>query len=278
LNRANRANRQRTSHSSSTTTNDSDDHLRWIVQTRKLSKSNTQPFFILDTPSRCLPEPCLHLTGSYGNEYKVTFASNNISCSCNDTPNPCKHTLFIVQRLGVKITAGLNIIDPLYIMHLLETVPLHRQMLDPKTTMLCLSYTTGKCGLCLCFLKGTSSTCHNCAFIVHNTCIPDTPFSCPRCRQPWQGIQIPFEGKHRNFYHILRPSRHPVSDMPTQQKYQNQSRRRRTVPIQQRPQQNFPVPPPPHIPNVPLSPNAPLPDANHLSAAHLIPGSPDKKN
>jgi hypothetical protein len=101
---------QRNSCYSSTTTNDGDNHLQWIVPTTKLRKSNTQSFHILDTPSRSLPEPCLHLTGSCGgNEYMVKFASNSISCRCDDTPNPCKHALFIVQRLGIKVKSGLNL-------------------------------------------------------------------------------------------------------------------------------------------------------------------------
>jgi hypothetical protein len=99
-------NRQRNSRFSSTTTNDVHNHLRWIVPTTKLRKSNTQSFYILDTPSHSIPEPCLHLTGSYGNEYMVKFAPNSISFTCDDTPNPCKHALFIVQRLGVKVKSG----------------------------------------------------------------------------------------------------------------------------------------------------------------------------
>jgi hypothetical protein len=209
-------NRQRNSRYSSTSTNDVDNHLRWIVPTTKLRKSNSQSFHILDTLSRSLPDPCLHLTGSYGNEYMVKFASNSISCTCDDTPNPCKHALFIVQRLGVKVKSGLNLIDPSHIFRLLETVPLQRHMLDTKTTKLCLSYTSGRCGLYPCFLKGTSSTCYNWAFIIiHSTCVPDIPFSCPQCRQPWQGIPIKFNGKHRNFHHILRHCCYPVADIPT---------------------------------------------------------------
>jgi hypothetical protein len=271
-------NRQRNSRYSSTSTNDGDNHLRWIVPATKLRKSNTQSFHILDTPSRSLPEPCLHLTGSYGNEYMVKFASNSISCTCDDTPNPCKHALFIVQRLGVKVKSGLNLIDPSHIMRLMETVRLHRHMLDPKTTKLCLSYTSRKCGLCPCFLKGTSSTCYNCAFIIHSTCVPDIPFSCPQCRQPWQGIPITFNGKHRNFHHILRHCCYPVADIPTRQQYPYLSQsRRRTAPNHNQPPLPFPIRPPPLIQNVHLQPNPPLPEANNFSSsAHLIPGSPDK--
>ena len=201
---------------------------------------------------RCLPEPCLHLTGSYRNEYKVTFALNSISCSCDDTTNPCKHVLFIVQRIGVTIISGLNIINPVHIMHLLKTVPLHQHMLDPKTTKLCLSYTSGKCGLCPSFLKGTSSTCNNCALIVHSTCCKSSiSFPCPQCLQPWQGIPIQFEGRHRNFHHILRHCRHPVADIPTR-------KQRRTIANQQQPPQPIPFRPPPLIQNIHLPPNPPL--------------------
>lgn len=270
--------------SSNTSTNDGNDLLRWIVQTRKLRKANIQSFYIIDTPSRLLPEPCLHLTGSYGNEYKVMFASNNISCTCDDTTYPCKHILFIIQKLGQKITVGLNIIDPLHILHLLESVPLNHHLLDQKTSNMCLSYTVGKCGICQCFLKGTSATCHNCAFVVHNNCIPDKPFSCPQCHQRWVGIQIPFHGKHRNFYNILRHSRYPVSQIPAKQTYKRKSqisqsarpiRQRQPVPPQPL-QQPFPPPPQPHFPNNPLPPNLALPD-DHSSTAHLIPRSPDKQ-
>jgi hypothetical protein len=265
-----RRQRQRTYRTTSAKTNDEDNHLQWIVPASKLRKSNIQSFHILDTSSRCLPEPCLHITGSYGNEYKVTFASKCISCTCDDTPNPCKHVLYIIQRLGVKIKSGLNIIDPVHIMHLLETVSLHRHMLDSKAAMLCLSYTSGKCGICPSFLKGTSSTCCNCAFIIHHSCVPDNGFSCPECRQPWQGIPIPFVGKHRNFHHILRHCRLPVADIPTQQQYPSQ-RRWRPRPNQQQQAKPLPPPPPPQL-------NPPIPEANNFSSsAHLIPGSPDKK-
>ena len=274
-------NRQRISrHRSSGTTNDDDLHLRWIVPAKKLRKSNIESFYILDTPSRSFSEPCFHITGSYGNEYKVTFALKSISCSCDDTPNPCKHVLFIVQRLGVTVISGLNIINPVHIMHLTQTVPLHRHMLDPKTTMLCLSYTSGKCGLCPSFLNGTSSTCYNCALIVHSTCVPDISFSCPQCLQPWQGIPIQFEGRHRNFHHILRRCRHPVADIPTPKHYQSQ-RRRRTIANhqQQQPPHPLPILQPPYIQNAHLPQHDPIPEANNFSSTttHVIPMSPDKK-
>ena len=55
----------------------------------KLDRARRQSFYIIDTPSRKLPQPIIHITGSYGNLYQITFTPTGISCSCDDYSNPC---------------------------------------------------------------------------------------------------------------------------------------------------------------------------------------------
>ena len=57
----------------------------------KLDCATGQSFYIIDTPSRKFPVQIIHLTGSHGNMYKITFTPSKISCSYNDSFNPCKH-------------------------------------------------------------------------------------------------------------------------------------------------------------------------------------------
>ena len=61
----------------------------------KLDRATGQLFYIIDTPSRKFPVPTIHLTGSHGNLYKITFTPSKILCSCDDSFNPCKHILHI---------------------------------------------------------------------------------------------------------------------------------------------------------------------------------------
>ena len=72
----------------------------------KLERATRQSFYIIDTPSQKFPDPIIHLTGSFGNLYQITFTPNGISCSCNDSSNPCKHILHVFTLLLCPLNTG----------------------------------------------------------------------------------------------------------------------------------------------------------------------------
>ena len=72
----------------------------------KLDRATGQSFYIIDTPSRKFPFPIIHLTGSHGNLYKITFTPSKISCSCDDSFNPCKHILHILVLIRCPLNPG----------------------------------------------------------------------------------------------------------------------------------------------------------------------------
>ena len=76
----------------------------------KLDRARRQSFYIIDTPSRKLPQPIIHITGSYGNLYQITFTPTGISCSCDDSSTPCKHILYVlaVNTSTVTFNYGLD--------------------------------------------------------------------------------------------------------------------------------------------------------------------------
>ena len=45
----------------------------------KLDRATGQLFYIINTPSQKFPVPIIHLTGSHGNLYKITFTPPKIS-------------------------------------------------------------------------------------------------------------------------------------------------------------------------------------------------------
>ena len=72
----------------------------------KLDRARRQSFYIIDTLSRKLPQPIIHITGSYGNLYQITFTPTGISCSCDDSSNPCKHILHVLTLLRSPLNTG----------------------------------------------------------------------------------------------------------------------------------------------------------------------------
>jgi len=72
----------------------------------KLDRATGQLFYIIDTPSRKFPDPTIHITGSHGNLYQITITPTEISCSCDDSVNPCKHILHILALLPCPLNPG----------------------------------------------------------------------------------------------------------------------------------------------------------------------------
>ena len=100
----------------------------------KLDRARRQSFYIIDTPSRKFPEPIIHLTGSYGNLYQITFTPTRISCSCDDSSNPCKHILHVLTLLRSPL---INIF-PVQVITLIHVNTLNQQVLDPHSSLLFL--------------------------------------------------------------------------------------------------------------------------------------------
>ena len=96
----------------------------------KLDHATGQLFFIIDTPSRKFSDPIIHLTGSFGNLYKITFTSTNISCSCDNSYNLCKHILHILSLLWCQLNHGLVKIFPIKVITLIHSNIFNLHILD----------------------------------------------------------------------------------------------------------------------------------------------------
>ena len=76
-----------------------DESLMIHVLHNKLICATRQSFYIIGTPSQKFPDPIFHLTRFHGNLYKITFTPTNITCSCDNFYNPCKHILHLLLSL-----------------------------------------------------------------------------------------------------------------------------------------------------------------------------------
>ena len=101
------------------------------VRSKKLDRATGQLFYIIDTQSRHLPDPIIYLTGAYGNLYKVSFTSTDITCSCGDSYNPCKHILHILSLIRCQLNHGWVAIYPIQVITLIHSNILHQHLLGP---------------------------------------------------------------------------------------------------------------------------------------------------
>lgn len=183
-----------------------------------LKRSKEQHFYIIRSVSVFYPnpEPILYLLGSFGNEYKLCFSKDTISCSCDYSNSfPCKHLLFILRSLDVKIKSGPLLVYPYKILQLLTKDSVSHLCLDRKTDDLCSSHRTNGSICCFCkhLLEGPISTCFQCSLSFHYVCVQDK-FYCPHCSSPCDFLQSHNINNHRNLYNILSRRIIPLSQQP----------------------------------------------------------------
>ena len=185
-----------------------------------LKRSKDERFYIIKSVSSFYPnpEPVLYILGSFGNEYKLCFSKDTISCSCNYSHSfPCKHILFILLALQFKIKhGGPLLVYPYKLLKLLSEESLSNLFLDSTTDTLCSSHRSNGslCSLCNHLLEGTLSTCYHCSRSFHYRCV-HTIFNCPSCSLPSDFLHSHNIQQHRNFYNILVRRDIHVSKKPT---------------------------------------------------------------
>ena len=248
----------------------------------KLDRARRQSFYIIDTPSRKLPQPIIHITGSYGNLYQITFTPTGISCSCDDSSTPCKHILYVLTLLRLPLTTGWIKIVPVQVITSIQSNTLNQQVLDPHSSSLFLHGTSHNCFVCKLPIQTTSNylVCTHCSSCFHTSCSPlNDNITCINCNQPSSIVPVRILGNHKNFYHILTHLRLSVKKIPENNNTNNNNRhtyhrhpsiRRNQPPYPPLPLR-IPLPPPPPPP--PLPP-PPLPPIHVGSNIHIIPASP----
>ena len=185
----------------------------FYVDAGRLRRSQQQRFFILPTPSMTSPQPTLFIIGSTGNEYKIYFSLDYISCSCDDystcTSFPqklCKHILFLLRAISYTLTSGtLLLLHPHQILHLFQTSTslVQKWFVPPKAEILCRSHHTARCAECHFILSGTVIVCTHCASSFHHYCQQPNQ-ACASCGSSNSSYVTTVRcGKHRNLSGIL---------------------------------------------------------------------------
>ena len=244
------------------------------VPRHKLDRARRQSFYIIDTPSRKLPKPIIHLTGSYGNLYQITFTPTGISCSCDDSSNPCKHILYVLTLLRSPINTGWINIFPVQVITSIHSNTLNRQVLDPDSSSLFLQGTSQDCFVCNSQIHTKSNylLCTHCSSFFHTSCSPRNNNinnnTCINCHQSSSILSVRMLGNHKNFYHVLNHLRLSVDKIPDH----NQHTYRRLPSMRRNQPPNRPLPLPLPLP-IPPPPNPPPPPP-HGRDTHIIPGSP----
>ena len=165
------------------------------------------------------PEPTLYLLGSFGNEYKLGFSKDSISCSCDYSNSfPCKHILFILRSIHIihnKTKPGPMLVYPYTIIHFLTNDALSQLCLGRRPDKLCASHRANGqlCYLCNHLLEGALSTCFHCSRSFHYGCV-NAAFNCPSCSDPSDFLHSHNINSHRNLYNILARLRIPLSKQP----------------------------------------------------------------
>ena len=140
----------------------------------KLDRATGQSFYIIDTPSQKFPVLIIHVTGSHGNLYKISFSPTKISCSCDDSFNPCKHILHILALLRCPLNTSWVKIFPVQVITLIHPNILNLYILDPDPLTLFLHDTNCDCFVCKTHIHAKSNYrfCFHCSFIFHTSCSP----------------------------------------------------------------------------------------------------------
>ena len=246
------------------------------VRSKKLDRATGQSFYIIDTQSRHLPDPIIYLTGAYGNLYKVSFTSTDITCSCGDSYNPCKHILHILSLIRCQLNHGWVAIYPIQVITLIHSNILHQHLLGPDSSRLFSHEPNHKCWLCnhIIHSKANYFVCPDCASVSHKSCTPTPTHQCcpiTNRQPPLSLLPVSISGKHRNFYFVLVHLRLHVKKPPGINYYTN-SRRYPPILLQNRRRQNLQNPPPPPILH-PQQPQQQQP-APQQQPSHVIPESP----
>jgi len=182
----------------------------FLVDPRRRQKSKNEFFYIIPTNDILEYQPQIILTGSSGNEYRISFTIDSISCTCPDFKSSsyaypqklCKHILFILQQIKFDISYGVHHFRPDQILTNLERYSLSNHYIDNTTARLCKSHHRSKCFLCNHYLHNTILTCPLCAVPFHPNCIQQENI-CPSCRTKTQYISSFLCGSYRNLSNIL---------------------------------------------------------------------------
>lgn len=211
------------------------------VEPKRYTRSTTQNFYILDSPSRRLQFPTIYLVGNTGNLYTISFSTSGVCCNCPDSTTFCKHVLFILSVSGMmtssKATFYLNME---FTINQLRTVDLSNNMVDETTNSICCHSINLPCTVCRKTLVGEFVICSKCYGVSHIPCAKlqiriaehrrrgdinrsrhsgekngpisfPTPILCFLCNRPWMPFTVGFCGKYRNLSAVLKHFQYPLA-------------------------------------------------------------------
>jgi hypothetical protein len=206
------------------------------AEPKRFSRAMTQHFYIIDSPSRRLQLPVIHLIGNTGNLYTVSCTLSGVSCNCPDTTTYCKHILFLLFVSGMMASPK----TPFYLnmestINQLRTYDLSNHMLDATTNSICYRSITLSCTVCKKTIRREFFICSKCYAVSHKACgkrkigtdkrrhhgdkydsdrhgcsIP-TPSLCFTCHKPWMPFTIGYSGKYRNIHGVLKHFQYPIA-------------------------------------------------------------------
>ena len=201
------------------------------VEPKRFNRSRTQNFYILDSPSRRLQLPTIHLIGSTGNLYTLSFTLSGVCCNCPDTTPFCKHVLFILSVSGMMISKTTFYLNMEFTINQLRTVDLSNYMVDATTNSICCSSINLPCTICRKSMHREFLICSKCYGVSHKSCADrqirtsqhrrrgdingslrhGTPTLCFLCNRPWMPFTVGCSGKYRNLSTVLKHFRYPLA-------------------------------------------------------------------
>ena len=213
------------------------------VEPKRYTRSKTQNFYILDSPSRRLQLPTIYLIGNSGNLYTISFTISGVCCNCPDTTTFCKHVLFILSVSGMMISSKTTFyLNMDFTINQLRTVDFSKNMVDVTTNSICCHSINQPCTVCRKTMHHEFFICSKCYGVSHKACAKrqigtsqyrrrgdingsrchghkngptsfPTPILCFLCNRPWMPFTIGCSGKYRNLSAVLQHFHYPLAPL-----------------------------------------------------------------
>ena len=212
------------------------------VNPQRLRRSRHENFFIVDNIFLYDHYPIIDIIGNSGNLYCVSFYSNSIKCSCPDALKHnhskqylCKHVLFLLSLLNIKVIAGQCLIDTFQCLRSIRRMrPFKTHILNYKVNRFCLSLLyKRKHSLPINDQFSIPSSviflCDQCGFCTTDYSTPRGQGCCQRCGSPWNPVFSTRNGVYQNFHHLLTRYGYKLHSSPPEKCWELQQHERQVL-------------------------------------------------